>query len=66
MTSFLNSLGYFTLKFQRVTRNTAGQHLTLIIEELLEEFRVFIIYVLDAHFLETAVFLLTFLLLNGG
>ncbi len=58
MTCTLHSLGYATLELEGSTGDTAGKDLTLLVEELLEEFGVFVIDVFDTAAFETAVFFL--------
>jgi len=48
LASTLDGLRNLALIFQRVTGNAARQHLALLIEELLQEFCVFVIDVADA------------------
>ena len=57
MAGALDSFGHFLLVLVGGTGDTAGQNLALLIDELQQEVGVFIIDVLDAEFLETAVFL---------
>ena len=64
MASTLNGLSHTTLILQRSTGDTAGKNLTLLVQELLQEFRILIIDVLDTALLETAVLLL--LDINSG
>ena len=58
VTGTLYSLSYATLEFQRSTGDAAGKQFTLLVEELLEEFGVFVIDVFDTAAFETAVFFL--------
>ena len=58
MTGALNGGSHLFLEFLRRSGQTAGQDLALLVEEFLEEFRVFVIDVFDARFLEAAVFFL--------
>jgi hypothetical protein len=39
--------GYFALEFQGCSGNPAGKDLSLFIQEFLEKFRIFVIYILD-------------------
>ena len=55
MACFLNGLSNFALELQGSTGDTTGQNFALLVEELLEELRIFVIDVLDAGFFETAV-----------
>ena len=58
MACFLNSLSNFALELEGSTGDTARQDLALLVEELLEELRIFVIDVLDTALLETAVLFL--------
>ena len=66
MASFLNGLSNFALELQGSTGDTTGQNLALLVEELLEELRVFVIHVLDTGFLEAAVLFLLLIRLFRG
>ena len=46
----------FTLVFQRVARDAAGQQFALFVDELKQKLSVFVINVFDAEFAETAIF----------
>ena len=48
MAGSLNSLRNTTLELQRSTCNTARKDLALFVQEFLQEFRIFIVNVLDA------------------
>ena len=48
--------GYLFLEFLRSSGQAAGQDFALFVEELFQEFGVFVIDVFDAGFFETAVF----------
>jgi hypothetical protein len=54
----LHGLCHLALELQGSTGDAARQDLTLLVEELLEELRVLVVNILDAGFLEAAVFLL--------
>lgn len=56
MTGTLDGLGHFLLELLRSTGQTAGQNLTLLVQKLLEKFRVLVIHILDTCLLETAIF----------
>jgi len=58
VTCTLNGLSHTALEFERSAGDAAGKYLTLLVEEFLEEFRVFVVYVVDAETFETAVFFL--------
>ena len=58
MTGALHGLSYATLEFQRGSGYAAGKNLALLVEELLEEFGIFIVDILDTAAFETAVFFL--------
>ena len=58
MACTLNGLRYLLLELLRSTRQAAGQNLTLLVEELLQELTVLVVYILDAELLEAAVLLL--------
>ena len=58
MTRTLHGLCDLLLELLRGTRQSAGKDLALFVEELLEEFAVLVINVLDAELLEAAVLLL--------
>ena len=56
MTSSFNSLSDTTLEFQRSTSDTTRKNLTLFVQEFLQEFRIFVIDILDTVLFETAIF----------
>ena len=58
VTCSLHSLSYTTLELQRSTGNTTRKDFTLLIQEFLQEFRVFVVDVLNTALFETAVFFL--------
>ena len=58
MARTLHGLGDLLLELLRSTRQAARKNLALLVEELLEELAVLIIYVLDAELLETSVIFL--------
>ena len=58
MARTLHGLCDLLLELLRSTRQAAGKDLALLVEELFEELSVLIVHILDAEFLETAVFLL--------
>ena len=58
MTSTLYGLSYLLLELLRSTGKTTGQNLTLLVEELLQELTVLIVYILDTELLKAAVLLL--------
>ena len=58
MTGTLHGLSHAALELQRSAGDAAGQNLTLLVEELLQELGVLVVDVLDATAFETAVFLL--------
>ena len=47
MTSSFNSLSDTTLELQRSTCDTTRKNLTLFVQEFLQEFRIFVIDILD-------------------
>ena len=51
-----NGGSYATLVFEAVACNTARQQFALLIDELQQKIRIFIVDVFDAEFAETAVF----------
>jgi hypothetical protein len=63
VTCTLNSLSHATLILEGSASDAAGQNLTLLIEELLQEFGILVVDILDAALLETA--LLFLLRVNG-
>lgn len=65
MTGTLDGLGHFLLELLRSTGQTAGQNLTLLVQKLLEKFRVLVIHILDTCLLETAIFFLPYIYRNG-
>ncbi len=58
MTCTLHCLSHAALILQRSACDAARENLTLLVEELLEEFWVFVVNVLDTALLETAILLL--------
>ena len=56
MTSSFNSLSDTTLEFQRSTSDTTRKNLTLFVQEFLQEFRIFVIDILDAILLKRQYF----------
>ena len=58
MTGTLHSLSHAALELQRGTGDAAGQDLALLVEELLQEFGILVVDVLDTAAFEAAVFLL--------
>ena len=57
MAGTLDSLGHFFLILVGSTGDAAGQNLALLIDELQQEVCILIVNILDAEFLETAIFL---------
>ncbi len=57
MTRTLHGLGHTALEFQRSAGDATGKNLALLVEELLEEFGILVIDILDTASLETAIFL---------
>ena len=58
MAGTLNGLSDTALILERSASDAAGQNLTLLVEELLQEFGILVVNVLDTALLETAVLLL--------
>ena len=58
MARTLHGLGDLLLELLRSTRQAARKNLALLVEELLEELAVLIVYVLDAELLEASVLFL--------
>ena len=58
MTCTLYGLCHAALELQRSAGNAARQDLSLFVEELLEEFGIFVVDILDTALLETAILLL--------
>jgi hypothetical protein len=56
VTGALNGRRYAALVFQAVARDPARQEFALFVDELEQEFRIFVIDMFDAEFAETAVF----------
>jgi hypothetical protein len=52
-----DGLGHFALKLQAGAGEAAGQHAALLVHELQQEVRVFVVHVLNAVLLKAAVFL---------
>lgn len=61
MTSTLYCLCHTTLEFERSTGDTSGKYLALLVEELLEEFRILVVDILDATSLKATIFLLLYI-----
>ena len=61
MTSTLYCLCHTTLEFERSTGDTAREYLALLVEELLEEFRILVVDILDATSLKATIFLLLYI-----
>ena len=57
-------LGYFTLELKAGAGNTTGQDAALLVDELQQEVRVFVVDVLDTGFLKAAVLLTGVLLVQ--
>lgn len=64
MPGFGYGLGYFALELQARARDAAGQHAALLIHELQQKVRIFVVHVLNAVFLEAAVLLAGILLVD--
>jgi hypothetical protein len=58
VTGTLNGLSHTTLELERSSGDTTGKELALLVEELLEEFGILVVDILDTASLETAIFLL--------
>ena len=58
MAGTLYGLSHATLEFQRGAGDAAGENLALLVEELLEEFRILVVDVFDSAAFEAAVFFL--------
>ena len=58
MTGTLDGLSHATLVLEGSACDAAGQNLTLLVEELLQEFGIFVVNVLDTALLETALLFL--------
>ena len=56
MASTLDSFGHFLLILVGSTGDTTGQNFTLLVDKLQQEICIFIVNILDASFLETALF----------
>jgi hypothetical protein len=56
MSCFFDGLSHFSLKFCRVTGKSSWKDFTLLIDEFQQEVWVFVINVLDAILLESAIF----------
>ena len=65
MAGTLNGLSHATLKLQGSASDTAGEAFSLLVEELLQEFRILVVDVLDTALLETAILFL-FDIHSGG
>ena len=57
MAGALDGLGHFLLILVGSTGDAAGQDFALLVDELQQEVCILIIDILDAEFLETAIFL---------
>lgn len=66
MTGALNSLSYLFLILGGCSGDTAGQQLALLVHEFEQKIGIFIIDILDAVFLEAAVFLFLGVYRNGS
>ena len=58
MACALNGLSNSTLELQRSTGDATWENLTLLVEELLQELRIFVIDILDTCLLEAAILFL--------
>ena len=58
VTSTLDGLSYAALELEARAGDTAGEDLTLLVEETLEEVRILVVDILDTALLEAAVLLL--------
>ena len=56
MAGTFNGLSHTALEFERSAGDAAGKDFALLVEELLEEFGVLVVDILDAATFETAVF----------
>ena len=66
MAGTLYSTSYTALEFERSPCDATWQNASLLIEKFLKEFGVFIVDVLDATFLKTAILLLVRIHRHGG
>ena len=66
MAGTLNGLSHATLELERSSGDTTGKELALLVEELLEEFGILVIDILDTASLETAIFLFLNVYRQGG
>ena len=57
----LDCLSDFPLEFEGSSGDAARENLALLVEELLEEFSILVVYILDTGLFETAVFFLSHL-----
>jgi hypothetical protein len=64
MTSLCYRLGHLALELQAGTRDAAWQNAALLVHELQQEVRVFVINILDAVLLEAAILLAGILLVD--
>lgn len=58
MTGALYGLSHATLKLERSACDATGKELSLLVEELLEEFGVLVVDILDATSLKATIFFL--------
>ena len=65
MAGTLNGLSHATLKLQGSAGDTAGKDFSLLVEELLQEFRILVVDVLDTALLETAILFLFDITVGG-
>ena len=66
MTGTLYGLGYAALELEGSTCDTAGKEFALLVEELLEEFGILVVNILDAAAFETAIFFLLYVYRQGS
>ena len=66
MAGALNGLSHATLKLEGGSGDAAGKDFALLVEELLEEFGIFVVDLLDAASLKTAVFFLLHVYRHGS
>ena len=65
MAGTFDGLGHLLLELLGSTGQTAGQYLALLVEKLLQEFRVFVIHVFDTRLFEAAIFLFPYVYRYG-
>ena len=65
MACTLYSLSHTTLELERSSGDATGKELALLVEELLEEFGILVVDILDTASLETAIFLLLYVYRQG-